>query len=251
MRTHRFFREGAFAERFAAPLLAAAVAGSVLAGCSYRGDIDNPATIKATWFSYLNGDDIRSTCVEGAPLHYRLIYNADYDKQVRSYEVIGDTSGGGAQLTVRVAGESGLDVTKLRFDDPLAFARWTRSDAPLGASVVERLDRELEASGAFAPAPEGLQLFSKETYWISNLCRDGVYSFNAWRYPSERFDAIRFDDLLFALDETGVAVREPVAVPLGTAARLRSPQGRQAEDATGNFFNVKVGDNGLIGNLAL
>lgn len=253
MVSHRLFKDGSFAERFAARLLALVVAGGVLAGCTYRGDIDNPTTIKATWFSYLNGDDIRSTCVEGAPLHYRLIYNADYDKQVRSYEVIGDGpagGGGGAQLTVRVAGESGLDVTKLRFDDPLAFARWTRSDAPLGASVVEQLDTELQASGAFAPAPKGLQLFSKETYWISNLCRDGVYSFNAWRYPSDRFDAISFDDLLFVLDETGVAVRQPVAVPLGTSARLRSPRGRDAEDATGNFFNVKVGDNGLIGNLA-
>lgn len=247
--THRLIRESSFAARCAVRLLAVVVAGSIFAGCTYRGDIDNPATIKATWFSYLNGDDIRSTCVEGAPLHYRLIYNADYDEQIRSYEVIGDGSGG-ARLTVRVAGESGLDVTKLTFDDPLAFARWTRSDAPLGASVVERLDSELEASGAFAPAPEGLQLFSKETYWMSNLCRGGVFSFNAWRYPSDRFDAISFDDLLFALDETGVAVREPVAVPLGTSARLRSPRGRDSSDATGNFFNVKVGDNGLIGNLA-
>ncbi|MGD1876614.1 MAG: hypothetical protein ACFB13_03840 [Kiloniellaceae bacterium] len=232
-------------------LLAAA-----LAGCSYQGDIDNPATIKATWFSYLNGDDMRAGCVEGAPLHYRLIYNADYDKQLRSYEVVGDApggggaGGGGARLTGRVLGESGLDVTKLKFDDPMAFARWTRSAAPLGASVVERLDAALAASGAFAPAPEGLQLFSKETYWITNLCRDGVYSFNAWRFPSDRYDAISFDELLFAFDETGVPVRAPVAVPLGTAAKLRSPRQQDAADARGNFFNVKVGENGLVGHLA-
>lgn len=237
----------------AAARLLAIAAAAVLAGCTYRGNIDNPATIKATWFSYLNGDDLRAGCVEGAPLSYRIIYNADYDQQIRSYEIVGDgpgESGGGARLTVRVAGESGLDVSKLRFDDPLAFARWTRSDAPLGASVVERLDAALEASGAFAPAPRGLQLFSKETYWISNLCRDGVFSFNAWRYPSDRFDAIRFDDLLFALDETGVAVRAPVAVPVGTSARLQSPRGREAADATGNFFTVKVGENGLLSHLA-
>ncbi len=238
---------GLFKPAVAAARFLAIVA--VVAGCTYRGDIDNPATIKATWFSYLNGDDLRAGCVEGAPLSYRLIYNADYDRQIRSYEIVGDSSGG-AQLTVRVAGESGLDVSKLRFDDPLAFARWTRSDALLGASVVERLDAALEASGAFAPAPRGLQLFSKETYWISNLCRDGVFSFNAWRFPSDRFDAIRFDDLLFALDETGVAVRAPVAVPVGTSARLHSPSGREAADATGNFFTVKVGDNGLLGHLA-
>jgi len=253
LETFGLFRCASFAGRLAARLPTIVTAGLVLAGCTYRGDIDNPTTIKATWFSYLNGDDIRSDCVEGGPLHYRLIYNADYDKQVRSYEIIGDGSGGGAsgaRLTVRVAGESGVDVTKMTFDDPLGFARWTRSDASLGGSVVERLDAALEASGAFAPAPEGLQLFSKETYWISSLCRGGVFSFNAWRYPSDRFDAIHFDDLLFALDETGIAVRQPVAVPLGASARLRSPQGRGAEDATGNFFNVKVGDNGLVSHLA-
>ncbi|GAB4376711.1 MAG: hypothetical protein Kow00114_40550 [Kiloniellaceae bacterium] len=237
-----------FKPALAAARLLAVAAAAALAGCTYRGDIDNPATIKATWFSYLNGDDLRAACVEGAPLSYRLIYNADYDRQIRSYEVVGDGSGG-AQLTVRVAGESGLDVTKLRFDDPLAFARWTRSDAPLGASVVERLDAALEASGAFAPAPRGLQLFSKETYWISNLCRDGVFSFNAWRYPSDRFDAIRFDDLLFALDETGVAVRQPVAVRVGTSAKLNAPRRMESDDTRGNFFTVKVGDNGLVGHL--
>src|SRR3546814_12427172 len=97
----------------------------------------------------------------------------------------------------------------MSFSDPFAFARWKRSEAPLGASVVDRLDALLEASGAFEPAPEGLQMFSKETYWISNLCRDGVFTFNAWRFPSDRFAAIAFDELLFALDETGVPVRDP------------------------------------------
>src|SRR3546814_5070289 len=58
----------------------------LLAACLYRGNIDDPMTIKATWLSYLNGDDMRAACVEGAPLQYRLIYNADYDEQLRSYE---------------------------------------------------------------------------------------------------------------------------------------------------------------------
>lgn len=229
---------------------AAAVAGT-LAACTYGGNIDNPATIKATWLSYLNGDDIRAGCVEGAPLQYRLIYNADYDKQIRSYEITGDGSSGvgGARLVSRVQGESGLVVNEMRFDDPLAFARWKRSDAPLGASVVERLNAALEASGAFEPAPTGLQLFSKETYWISNLCRDGTFYFNAWRYPSDRFKAISFDALLFALDETGVAVREPVLVPVGTSAKLNAPRRLQSDDTRGNFFNVKVGDNGLTDRL--
>ena len=69
-------------------------AGALSAACTYRGDIDDPTTIKATWFSYLNGDDIRARCSESSGLRYRLIYNADYDEQLRSYEVIGDGAGG-------------------------------------------------------------------------------------------------------------------------------------------------------------
>jgi hypothetical protein len=235
--------------RAAAALAPAAIALALLpAACTYRGDIDDPTTIKATWFSYLNGDDIRARCVEGAPLQYRLIYNADYDMQLRSYEVTGDGTGG-AQLVSRVLGKSGLVVSEMSFEDPLGFARWKRSDAPLGTSVVERLNAVLEASGAFAPAPRGLQLFSKETYWITNLCRDGRYYFNAWRFPSDRFDAISFDELLFALDETGVPVREPVAVPVGASAKANVPRRQESVDERGNYFNVKVGDNGLTNRL--
>lgn len=231
-----------------APLLAALLLAGVTAACTYRGNIDNPATLKATWISYLNGDDMRSACVEGAPLQYRLIYNADYDQQLRSYEITGDGAGG-AQLVARALGPSGLVVNEMTFEDPLAFTGWQRSEAPLGASVVERLNASLEASGAFQPAPKGLQLFSKETYWISNLCRDGQFYFNAWRYPSDRFDAISFDELLFALDETGVPVREPVAVRVGTSAKLKAPRRQESDDTRGNYFNVKVGDNGLTDRL--
>src|SRR5690606_5614370 len=104
-------------------------------------------TLKATWLSYLNGDDMRAACVEGAPLQYRLIYNADYDQQLRSYEITGDGAGG-ARLVARVQGPSGLVVNEMTVDDPLAFSRWQRSEAPLGASVVERLDAALETGGA-------------------------------------------------------------------------------------------------------
>jgi hypothetical protein len=231
--------------------LAAVACGAVaaLAACSYRGDIDNPATLKATWYSYLNGDDIRAACTEGAPLQYRLIYNADYDEQLRSYEVTGDGTGG-ARLTVRVLGRSGLVVNELTFSDPLGFARWTKSELPLDAAQLTTLNGALQASGAFAPAPEGLQLFSKETYWISNLCRDGVFYFNAWRYPSERYEAITFDERLFALDDTGIAVRAPVAVPKTAAAKASVPRRQQSVDERGNYFNVKVGENGLTDRLA-
>lgn len=237
-------RSGSLGGRLVLALFA--VAG--LAGCAYQGKIDNPATIKATWYSYLNGDDIRAACTKGSPLHYRLIYNSDYDVQLRSYEVIGDGAGG-ATLIARVQGPSGVNASDISVSDPLSWARWTKSETTLNAAQLDRLNAALEASGAFAPAPKGLQLFSKETYWISDLCRNGGFSFNAWRYPSERYAAISFDKLLFGLDKTGVAVRAPVAVPLGASAAASVPRRQESSDQRGNYFNVKVGENGLTGNL--
>lgn len=226
-------------------ILALSLAAAV-AACSYQGDIDNPATLKATWFSYLNGDDIRATCAEGSGRRYRLVYNADYNEQLRSYE-FSDEGPQGATLVSRVQGPGGLRLNEFRFSDPLAWAGWTKSVTPLNPEEMERLDAALAASGAFGPAPSGLRLFSKETYWIASLCRDGEFSFNAWRFPSPRYEAATFDEVLFSLDETGVAVRAPVAVPTTAAARANVPRVRQTEDQTGSFFSIMVGDNGLVG----
>src|ERR1700751_6126832 len=65
-----------------------------LAACSYRGDIDNPVVRKVSWFSYLDGTDIRAACTEGAQDRYRLVYNVRYEEQLRSYEVVADGGGG-------------------------------------------------------------------------------------------------------------------------------------------------------------
>ena len=236
---------------FPRPVLAfTAILSLGLAACTYRGDIDNPATIKATWFSYLNGDDIRETCVEGAAPRYRLVYNADYNEQIRSYEVTSDGAGG-AGLTVRVQGRSGLNASRLTLSDPLGWARWTTSQMALDEAALNRLDKALAESGAFESAPTGLRLFSKETYWVSSLCKDGVFHFNAWRFPSARFDAITFDALLFERDATEIAVRPPRAVSPGERSDARKPRNRQSDDETGSFFNLQVGENGLAGNLAL
>ena len=237
--------------RFLGLAVAAGFLCAVLSACTYRGDIDNPATLKATWFSYLNGDDIRSACGEGAPLRYRLVYNADYDKQLRSYEV--DEAGSGtAQLTARVQGRGGLVVNRqFDFRDPLKGFRWTKSQALLDSRALAALNEALAQSGAFAAAPVGLRLFSKETYWVSSLCKDGVFYFNAWLYPSERFEEIAFDQVLFGHDTTAVAVRPPEVVSAGARFHSDVPRRRQSRDERGSTFDLQVGENGFEGYTAL
>jgi hypothetical protein len=211
-----------------------------LAACSYRGDIDNPVTYKATWFSYLDGGDIRAACAEGALDRYRLVYNARYEEQLRSYEITAD-GGGGAYFVARAMGRANLAEVSL--DDLLSPWRWQRSQTQLTPAEMRQFVSTLEASGMFAGAPVGLRLFSGDFYWVASACRNGVFYYNAWLHPSERFARLRFPPFVFTRDKTGLPVNPPRFVPVGD--RL-GPMGRQ-EDQTGTRFWLQVRQDGLGG----
>jgi len=214
---------------------------ALVAGCTYTGNIDQPATLKATWFSYLNGDDIRAACVPGAPVRYRMVYNGDYDQQLRSYEVTGDGTGAGDYIA-RVQTGGGIDISRLSLGDLQRPGRWITARDRLDGRQMAELDAALARSGAFVPGPSGLRLASEEFYWIFAGCREGKFHFAAWRYPSDGFNALAFPAVLLRYDRTGIAVNPPRAVaPIN---RLRGVP--QAEDATPRF-DLEVGDNGLKG----
>ena len=217
----------------------------VLAGCAYRGGIDQPVTLKATWFSYLNGDDIRAACVPGAEPWYRLVYNGAYDEQLRAYEVVGDGAGGG-HLVARVQEGRGLDLTKLSLGDPQAMARWTTARDRLDAAGLGAVEAALEASGAFEAAPAGLWLASEQFYWIAALCRDGRFHFNAWLYPSEGYARLRFPGALLRHDGTGIAVNPPRKV-VGIVRNRREPKW----NGNPTNFDLTIGENGLAGQVTL
>ena len=77
-----------------------------LAACAYRPGADNPVARSLTWFSYAGAGDIRAECRPGAADRLRLIYNGDYDEQVRSYDVTAVAAGGGmVEVEANGAGE--------------------------------------------------------------------------------------------------------------------------------------------------
>jgi hypothetical protein len=221
------------------------LAAVLVAGCTYQGTIDRPITLKATWFSYLNGDDIRAACVPGAVSRYRLIYNGSYDEQLRAYEVVGDGAGG-AFYTVRIQSGAGIDLTRFSLRDPQAMAGWQRADDRLSPPDLARLEAALEASGGFGPAPAGLRLASEQFYWIASLCRGGQFHFNAWLYPSVRFERLSFAEVLLGHDGTGIAVNPPREVAKIERIRriVRGEGGPQG-------FDLEIGDNGLAGHSTL
>jgi hypothetical protein len=211
-----------------------------LSACAYRGGIELPFTQKVAWFSYLNGDDIRAACVAGAPRHYRLVYNGEYDRQIRTYEILAD--GGGAAFTARVQGGGGIGLLRLSFSDPGSLGGWTTAQARLEASDLADLERALEKDAAYAPPPPGMNLASEEFYWIFVGCRDGKVAFNAWRYGDDRFAALTFPSVLLRHDATGVAVNPPRDV--GPIDRVK--RGGEPENTTPRF-DLAIGANGLLG----
>jgi len=221
--------------------LAAAVglAGLVI-GCTYRGDIDNPVVRKVSWFSYLDGTDIRAACAEGTPDRFRLVYNGRYQEQARSYESTADGTGG-AYLVARARGRAG--AFNISLDDVFAPWRWRRSDTQLSPAEYRQFLDLLEKSGQFAGAPAGLRLFSGDFYWVGSACRNGAFTYHAWLYSRDRFVDARFADFLFAHDRTELPVNPPRKIP---ASEYLGPMGRQ-EDQTQIRFWLQVREDGLGG----
>lgn len=221
----------------------AILALSFLAACAYRSDIDNPATWKLTWYSYIGGDDIRESCSPKSPRHYRFIYNADYEAHVRSYTLIDDDVGGAYQISRATSG-SGIDLTAFSLRDPLAIGgKWARSEKHLTPDEMDRLVKALSKSGAFDAPQVGLRLYSNQYYWVAALCEEGRFYFNAWLYPSPAFEKLTFPQVLYAADDTFVPAPPPLRVP--SAARLR---GDRRGEKPNPVFELRVAEQGFEGS---
>lgn len=226
--------------RATAAFIMGVTASSAFAGCTYRGDVDNPVVRKVAWFSYLDGADIRTACADGALDSFRLVYNGRYQEQLRSYEVTADGAGGAYLVARAKAPANAFDIS---LDDVLAPWRWKKSEARLSPGEYRRFLALLEDSGQFAGAPSGLRLFSGDFYWVGSACRNGVFAYDAWLFSEDGFNQVRFADFLFAHDQTGLAVNPPRRIP---ANEYLTPMGRQ-EDRNEIRFWLQVRENGLGG----
>ncbi|MBY0430623.1 MAG: hypothetical protein K2Q10_05460, partial [Rhodospirillales bacterium] len=114
-----------------------------LSACAYRsGFVDNPINRKASWFSYVDGADLRAACKPGTPDRTRLIYNADYQIQVRSYD-LGESEPG--HLVSRVSGSGNL-TAGLSLNDPLGPWRGAKAETVLTAEQMRQLEAAFQAS---------------------------------------------------------------------------------------------------------
>lgn len=163
---------------------------AVLVGCAAQGVAVDPVSRSLGWFSYLGGEDVREGCGTDAPARLRLVYNAVYTEQVRTYDVFAVAGEAAATVTARAFGSASL--VGLELDDPLAPWRGTVVSAPIDQAGLKALRLSLDDSGFFGPAPEGLLLRSDSFYWAVSACLDGAFHFNAFAAPSAEYSRLRF-----------------------------------------------------------
>jgi hypothetical protein len=225
----------------------------LLAGCAYHGnsasDLDNPAVQKFAWFSFLDGNDLREACAAlgpNAPARYRLVYNGQYEKQLRIYEIEAQPSGA-ANLRARTKGGTNLANWWIQDSaDLLAPWRWRDSTAALSAEEMAQFHKALTESGFGSGAPQGLRLPSQDFYWVASGCESGQFHFYAWRAKKGSLDAARFQDFLLRHDGTGLPFRKPYVLSIEESATSRPAGGKNGRNPSSNF-TVEVSGEGIGG----
>jgi hypothetical protein len=67
----------------------------------------------------------------------------------------------------------------------------------------------LQASAAFGPPRDGMRLPDNDFWWTVASCRNGVWGFQAYHYPTDGFANVKFAEKLFALDNVPIPVNRP------------------------------------------
>jgi hypothetical protein len=223
---------------------AAVLAVTLIAGCMYRtGFNEYPGVRSLTWYSYAGGQDIRTGCAPGHDI-YRVIYNGNWQEQVRTYDLGPSATGSGGVMDERIfAGGAGFTLATtltLPLNDPLEPTRSVDAQTRLSEADYRALLAALTADGLGQPGPADARLGSWQFWWASAACINGSFFYNAWIYPTPRFAALRFPALLLRHDQTGVPVNAPRRTE--QQAFTRAESGREAIHSD---FTIQLDGNGL------
>ncbi len=231
---------------------AAALALSLFAAPAWaqRSDrsVDPPIVRSFNWFSYVGANDIRAACRPGSRNHIRLVYNAIWEEQVRTYEIYLQPDGT-AGLTVGVLqGQgTGADLSTLfveKGDDVTAPWRMRKGQRVLNVGETRELVGLLEASSAFGPPRDGLRLPDNDFWWTVASCRNGVWGYQAYHYPTDGFAKVKFAEKLFGLDNVPIAVNRPRKLEPAELRRDLNSPGDHALSRVDRWMLV-VGKDGL------
>jgi hypothetical protein len=208
-------------------------------------NVDQPVVRSVSWFGFVGGDDVRAACQPGTRSHIRLIYNALWAEQVRAYDLFLQPDGT-AGLNVGVLADQG-NVATLSISSGADITNpWRMKKGQRLLNVVETRDLmgALQASAAFGPPRDGLRLPDNDFWWAVSSCRDGVWGFQAYHYPTDGFANVRFADRLWSFDEVRVPINKPRT--LEPAEFRRDDFDRHsAQRGRGDRWMLVVGKDGL------
>ena len=215
------------------------VGGLLASACTFKGS-RQPIAFKFTYFSYLNGDDIRSQCAIGGSDILRFVYNGIYTEQVRTYDLVPNRRESGLfVLETRVRSEADFSSIKTDLSWPDLFAPWrpVESLVKLSTEDVQSLKRALTSSGFFGKPVFLGNVSSIRFYWLVSGCIEGTFHLRAFVWPEDAFHGADFPKLLSSWDRTGIPVNPPRTTSLfqvyGTTDAEEHP----------TFFTIRVGEN--------
>jgi hypothetical protein len=221
--------------------------GLLAAACSLPDEraIETPVTRTFHWFRYVGGDEVRAACGQDGQNRIRAVYNALWEEQVRTYD-ISLARDGTAAMTVRVISGQGAVSTIEISDAGDLTGPW---NAKVGQRVLAQEDTSqllalMQQANAFGPPRAGQRLPDNDFWWTVASCRNGVWGFQAYHFPTDGFANTRFAEKLFSLD--------PVAVPVNRARRLEPSELRYdvikgPQRGRADRWQLMVGRDGLAG----
>lgn len=215
------------------------------AASAQRADryVDPPIVRSFNWFSYVGGDDIRANCGKDGRSRLRLIYNAIYSEQVRTYEIFLQPDGT-AGMNIGVLADQGVVSNLLVGNGGDVLKPWSmkRGERILTPDETRALMGLLQASAAFGPPRDGLRLPDVDFWWTVASCRDGVWGFQAYHHPTDGFANVKFAQQLFAWDTVPVPVNPPRKL---VPAELRRDWNAPVNHMKANQWTLTVGKDGL------
>jgi len=235
---------------FAAAFGLALVAASAASAQRPDRKVEQPIVRTFNWFSYVAGDEIRSACEPGGRSRVRLIYNGVWEEQVRAYDIFLQPDGT-AGLDVGVLNDQGhggnLTYLSLGSDGGNVTAPWrmVKGQRVLSVGDTRELLGLLQASAAFGPPRDGLRLPDNDFWWTVASCRNGVWGFQAYHYPTDGFANVKFAEKLFALDNVPIAVNRPRKLEPSNLRRDYNTPGTRVGSQQNYRWMLVVGTDGL------
>lgn len=205
--------------------------------------VDPPIVRSFNWFAYVGGDDIRADCGKDGRSRMRLIYNAVYSEQVRTYELFLQPDGT-TGMSIGVLADQGVVSNLLLFNGGDVLKPWSmkHGERILNAGETRDLMALFQASAAFGPPRDGLRLPDVDFWWTVASCRDGIWGFQAYHHPTDGFANVKFAQKLFSLDTVPVPVNPPRKL---VPAELRRDPNAPVNHMKANQWTLTVGKDGL------